>query len=148
MTDMFIEYIKTGKYQEAHSLIKNMKPDDVYNFIINLGFDTQVLALYTFVIFLLIEKESAELHYCAAVLIAQVFCYIDNAYSMGLFHARRAVLLAEDDPSYKEYLISYYYIPEKLLTFKEALSIAEQLALQDPGNIAAQQFFKDKDKII
>lgn len=139
----FLEYIKAGKYENAKDIVKDMSSDEFYNFIVELGFDTNILALYTFVIFLLIEKESAELQYCAASLIAQVFCYVDSAYSMGLFHARRAVALAPNDPSYKEYLLSYYYIPDKLLTFEEALVIAKELELQAPGNIAAKHFFQD-----
>src|SRR5205085_7137237 len=104
MNKKFIEFIKAGKYQEAKHIVKDMSHTEFYNFMIELGFDTNTLALYTFVVFKLLEQESAELHYCAAVLMGQVFCYVEGAYSMGLFHARRAAQLAPNDPSYKEYL--------------------------------------------
>jgi hypothetical protein len=134
----FLECVKIGSYKEAKRFIENMSCDELCQFIIELGFDADELSLYTFVTFLLIEKETPELHYCAAVLISQVFAYIEGAYSMGLFHARRAMEMAPEDPSYKEYLLLYHDIPDKLLTRKEAIAVAKELEFQDPGNLAAK----------
>ena len=143
MINNFLEYIKVGKYQKAKDCIKDMPGERLYYFLVDLGFDTNTIPLYTFVIFLLLENETAEFHYCAAVLIAQCFVYIEGAYSMGLFHARRCVELAPNDPSYKEYLLSFYGITDRLLSKEEAIEIATQLQQQDPGNIAAEHFFQD-----
>lgn len=139
----FIEYITIGKFKEAKECLVTLSQEQFYFFIIECGFDKGLLPLYTFVNFLLIENETAHLHRCAAVLIAQCFVHLEGAYSMGLFHARRAIELAPDEPTYKEYILLYYDIPDKLLSKEEAIEIATQLQQQDPGNIAADHFFQD-----
>jgi len=139
----FMEYIKVGNYTAAKLYIENFSHQELHDFIVGLGFDTGSIALYTFVALLLIERESPYLHYCAAVLMGQALVYVDGAYSAAFFHAQRAMKLAPDDPSYKEYLLLYYYIPDRLLSYEKARRIAESLLIQDPQNSTAKQFFLD-----
>lgn len=143
MIKNFLENIKVGKFEEAKAYIKDMSFEHMHNTLIDLGFKTECVPLYTFVTFLLIEKETAALHYCAAMLIAQCFVYIEGSYSMGLFHARRSVELAPNDPSYKEYLLLYHNIPDKLIGREEAEKIANALLLQDPCNITARNVLQN-----
>lgn len=143
MIKNFLQSVKVGKFEEAKAYIKDMSSEDMHNSLIDLGFKTECVPLYTFVTFLLIEKETATLHYCAAMLIAQCFVYIEGSYSMGLFHARRSVELAPDDPSYKEYLLLYYNIPDKLLNKEDAEAIANALLSQDPSNITARNILQN-----
>lgn len=143
MIKNFLQSVKVGKFEEAKAYIKDMSYEDMHNSLIDLGFKTECVSLYTFVTFLLIEKETAALHYCAAMLIAQCFVYIEGSYSMGLFHARRSVELAPDDPSYKEYLLLYYNIPDKLLNKEDAEAIANALLSQDPSNITARNILQN-----
>lgn len=143
MINNFLENVRIGKFKEAKACFKDMPFEQMHNTLIDLGFKTEFVPLYTFLNFLLMEKETAELHYCAAMLIAQCFVYIEGSYSMGLFHARRSVELAPGDSSYKEYLLLYYSIPDKLLSLEEAIVVAKELEVQDPGNVAANHFFQD-----
>lgn len=132
------QYIIFGHYKEAKAIsFDNMSENDFYNLITSIGFATESIAIYTFICFLIIEYESAHLHQLAAVLISQGLSHLEGAYSSGLFHARRAVTLSPDIISYKEYLLLFNTIPDKLLSDSEAKKISEEILLQDPNNITA-----------
>ena len=81
------------------------------------------------------------MHYCAAVRMGQALVHIDGAYSSAFFHAQRAVILAPPEIFYKEYILLYYSIPERLLSYEEARKIAESLLKKDLNNVTAKQFF-------
>jgi len=133
-----IQQIVSGHYKEARAMSFDvMSEKDFYNLVISLGFATESVAVYTFICFLIIEHESAYLHQLAAVLISQGLSHVEGAHSSGLFHARRAVELSPNTVSYKEYMLLFNTIPDKLLTDTEAKMIAEKILVQDPSNITA-----------
>jgi hypothetical protein len=91
MKNDFTKYIKNGDFANAKECINHFSPQELHNFIIELGFDTGSIALYSFILYLLTQRESAELHYCAAVLMGQALVYIEDAYSPAFFHAQKTV---------------------------------------------------------
>lgn len=133
-----VQHIVSGSYKEARAMSFDAIPEkDFYDLVIGLSFETESVAIYTFICFLLIEQESAYLHQLAAVLISQGLSHVEGAYSSGLFHARRAVELSPNTISYKEYMLLFNTIPDKLLNNTEAKLIAEKILMQDPINITA-----------
>jgi hypothetical protein len=135
-----MQHIISGQYKEAKKVsFDSMTQKDFYNVIMSIGFSTESIAIYTFICFLLKEYESAYLHQLAAVVISQGLSHLEGAYSSGLFHARRAVELAPNNISYKEYLLLFNAIPDKLLDDPEAKIIAEEIVSQDPTNSTARK---------
>ena len=72
------------------------------------------------------------------VLASGALCQLPGAYQIAWYHARRAVELAPDDIGYREFLLFFYGNPEALLTRAEAVAIAQDLLVRDPGNEAAR----------
>ena len=145
-----INYIKTGHFKNAQTISFDILPQkDFYDLIIELGFETESISIYTFICFLLMTDEKAYLHQLAATLISQALSHIDGAYSAGLCHIRRAIEIEPHNISYKEYLLLFNAIPEKLLNDQEAEYIAQEILKQDSTNLTALEFiaqFSDKTK--
>ena len=58
--------------------------------------------------YLLLDKESSELHYLASFLLSMGLNHLQGAYQTAFFHAKKAVELSPQDNSYKEYLLFFY----------------------------------------
>lgn len=134
MKNEFLIKIHAGKFKEAHMVIANLDHKKRNQFLLELAIDTQSIATYAFVGYLLTVQESPELHYCAAGLLNHAFCYLTGAYSTALFHARRAANLLPHDISCKEELLYYFGLPDQVMDSEEAQKIAKGILVQDATN--------------
>lgn len=130
----FLDAIHSGKYHQAKSIIGNMSPKDLSQFLVSLSFDTGSINIYTFVCFLLLECESTALHYCAAGILSHGLCMTEGAYSAALFHARRAAELSPDNLSSQVELLFFFGMPDQIMSATEAKKIAQKILLKDPTN--------------
>lgn len=134
-----IKYILIGDFKNAKTISFDVISEkDFYDLIIGLGFEIESIALYSFIYFLILEeREPAYLHQLAAVLISQALSPINGSYSVGLYHAKRAVEIDSNNITYKEYLLLFNVIPEKLLNDIQARKIAEEILAEDSTNNVA-----------
>uniref|UniRef100_UPI00386593EC hypothetical protein n=1 Tax=Treponema saccharophilum TaxID=165 RepID=UPI00386593EC len=68
-------------------------------------------------------------------------CFVDGAYSIGLFHARQ-LLAKEYSVKNLEMLLFFHDLPEKLVGRDEALKIAARILRLEPGNQLALRITK------
>lgn len=146
MKNTFLNAIHAGKYHEAKELVAILPTKGLVQLLVDMAIDTQSIALYTFVCFLLMEKESADLHYCAAGLLTNIFCDINGAYSAALCHARRAAELLPHDISCKIELLHYFGLPDHVMEKAEAKKIAQEILIVDPTNHIALNTVKIIEK--
>ncbi len=73
------------------------------------------------------------------MLISQALSHIEGAYNTGLYHARQAIQIEPKNITYKEYILLFNNIPEKLINDLEAIAIAKEILKQDPTNATALQ---------
>ena len=139
MKEKFLRAIHTGNYYEAKELTHNMSPDDLSQFLIDQAceIDSVSIDIYTFVCFLLIEREDLELHTNAAAILDLGMFFLEGAISGALSHARRMAELAPHDVSYKENLLSYLGRPDHVMSPEEGQSIAEAILASNPQNKTA-----------
>lgn len=138
MKDTFSAAISKGLFSKAHNILIQIPQEKQINFLLEIVLESSSVAIYTFVVFLIIHTgETAHLHYCAAEILTVGLTYLEGAYSAALLHARRAAELDPKDFSYKEYLLLFYSIPEHLIDAYEAHTIAEEILVQDPFNRTA-----------
>lgn len=98
---------------------------------------------------LIYEHENAFWNSVASTLLSQAFCYIPGAYRMAFKHMEKAMLLEPTDVNYKEGILFFYVIPDKLLEFEKAKIISEEILSIDPNNATAKKIINtinDKNK--
>lgn len=137
MKEKLKSLIILGKMKEASVVFKEMKYDEARDFILEIGYDTESIIIYSFVCSLLCEKESANLHYLASEILVNPLSFLVGAYNTALHHARRAIQLAPNDISFKEYLLLFYNIPDQLINKEEAIEIAREVVKKVPENKVA-----------
>ncbi|MGE7921126.1 hypothetical protein ACQKM9_19620 [Viridibacillus sp. NPDC093762] len=119
--------ILTLEFTEAKSIINSLTEKEIEDELLEVAFNTQSIVTYSFILNLIIENETASLHYIASVLLSQPLCHIDGAYQSAFFHAKKAIELDEDNIGLYEYILFFNIIPGKLLTDQEATVIENKI---------------------
>src|ERR1700722_17193418 len=110
----FINYLHKGEYHQAKALTKNISFDTLYDVLLKISFEKDSLLPYSFLIFMLLDKETAQVHHAASVIMSTALSHYNDAFSIGLLHARKAAILEPDILAHQEWLLSFYNIPEQI----------------------------------
>lgn len=127
LIENFKQNLLQNNYKNAEDISQKLSFREVFETIDRLAFDTKDISLYTFVVSLLLKKETAELHYLASNLLAMPFCFLEGGYVASLYHARKALELDPENINYKEYLLTFYNLPDQIMTKEEALKLAREV---------------------
>ena len=138
------EKILTGEFKEAHKIIDDIGINTIKDKLLDIAYDKESIEVYFFVLTLIEKHETSEMHYLASKVLSTALCHTKGAYNAALYHARKSIQLAPEDISYKEYLLLFYNIPEKLISDNEALKISQKILSVNPDNKIAQEIM---DKI-
>jgi hypothetical protein len=126
--------LASGDYAFAQVYFNQLSFPEAMEMVERLAFDTKDIALYTFVVSMLLKDEAARLHYLASVLLVMPFCFLDGAYRAGLYHARKCLELEPHNDDYKELLLTFYDLPDRLITNEEALRVAYEIVKNRPSS--------------
>lgn len=129
--------IVTGKFDDARTLIINFSTNELSEVLCVIADDTKSIIVYTFICYLLIDKELPKYHIIAAEILSVPLFSIPGAYNTALYHVKRALELDPDNIYYKESLLFFYSIPDRLISRDEALEIAREIIKVDPTNVVA-----------
>ena len=133
-----------GNFREAENIFKQYQIEDISKEIIFEAFEQSSIAWYSFVNFLLVKKENADLHDLAIGLLINPLCHYEGAYFSALYHTRRSIELTESkDVGFLEYLLFLHDVPDKVVSTKEALEVCKQIEMLEPGNQIVKAFIKD-----
>ena len=145
---MLHQFLLENKIDEAGMLIKNIDREllnkEIQDVLLEVSFSKQSMVPYAVILKLLFEEESANLHAFASILLSNPLCWIEGAYYAGFYHQKRAIELEPQNIAFKEYLLSYNLLPDKILSDEEALKICKQILKDDPDNIIIKQHFSTK----
>jgi len=140
MSNDFRELVLEGRFEDAIEVARGMAFDPLADTLQGLAFDTESLTCYGFAAALASADETAEHHYLAAELLtASPLNQIPGAYHLAYYHGRRAVELAPNDLSYKEFLLFFHRHPDNVMAEGEANRIARDILAHDPANTAAKR---------
>lgn len=131
----FINAISSGDFYSAKQILQAIPSETVINFLIDLAFETNLVGIYSFVLFLLLEKESVFFH-DIAIGILSVSMW-EGANAAAFLHARRVVELSPMDIKQQEHLLTYLGTPDCIMSYEEAINIANEILAQDPTNNTA-----------
>ena len=133
LLEQLLSFIKSGKYDDATKICSMYTLNQLKDFLLKAAYDTSDFSLYSFAQYMFIETDKIEWLKTALSLVIGPFCFVDGAYSIGLFHARQ--LLARDYSIQNlEQLLFFHDIPEKLINRDEALEIADRILKFDSSN--------------
>ncbi|MCA1032527.1 hypothetical protein LCL95_16060 [Bacillus timonensis] len=144
MKEKVKQLIMSGDFKEAKVLIEKESGDFLKQIILELGFDEESIGAYSFVFHLITINETSDFHYLASELLSTALCHLPDAYSIALYHARRAIELNPKDVSLKEYLLLFHDIPEQLISKEEAKEIARDIVNIMPNSTVAQNILKNE----
>jgi len=114
------------------------------NDLVEIVYETENMGVYFFVLDLIANEECAELHSIAFSLLCNVFNCIEGAYYLAYNHMKRAVEMDKDNYEYKEGLLLFYHVPEKILDKNEAMKIANEILLIALENPVANAILNEK----
>lgn len=134
--------IFSQSYQQAYELFESNNYEMMCELILNIAFETESIVVYTFILFLLLQKESAPLHSLAAQIITQPMSHVQGSYQAGLMHIRRALELDPNNFDYKEFLLFFYDLQEPLVNSLDAEQIAQELLQHDPNHVRVRETLK------
>ena len=135
MKDNFIDLINAGKFYLAKELLQSFSEKEFLTFILDLTFETNLISIYTFMVFLLLEEETVFLHECS-INVLQISMW-EGANASALLHARRVSELMPHDITQKAHVLSYFGNPDCTISRQEAIQMAQEILLKDPQNRTA-----------
>ena len=136
------EAIRLNDFCELEAALCGVGYEEVRGIFQEIAFDNRDLIPYTCVCMLLIKRETAQLHYLAAEMLALPLCHIEGAYVSALYHARKAVALDPEDITLKEFLLLFHNIPDMLIEVEEAQKIAQEVLKVRPDSFHAEEILK------
>lgn len=129
--------LKAGDFKRASELMKSHGTQELEDFIVSYASESEDVTAYLFILYLIFQDETAELHAIASVLLEFVFPYIEGATSVAFEHVKKANELTPSNVTYLEMLLFYYEVPEKLLSKGQAIETIESILMIDPDNSIA-----------
>lgn len=139
----FNDAILRGDFLTAKELASQMDMETLNDNLFLIAYDEENITPLGFINFLLVKEETSEYHYIASFLLSMALNYLEGAYQIAFHHAKRAVELTPNDISYKEYLLFFNTIPDKLLNNEEAQEIANEILEYEPTNKTALSIVSD-----
>lgn len=137
MLEKLKNYIMEGDFNLARSLYEKSDYEILEHDIHVIAYDTENVATYFFILDLIFHKNEPQLHYIACSLLCNPLVYIPGAYYLAYNHILQAIELDSENLKYKEYLLLFYNIPDKILKREEAVEVAKSILKIEPGNKAA-----------
>lgn len=131
-----------GNFFEAKFWASKLTDKEMFDCLMRIAFENQNILSYVFVTYLISIDNTAELHSLASDILGSPLCHLNGAYQGALFHARRALELDPNNIRYKEWILFFYEIPDRLVSREEAEKIASDILKENPSNWAAQKIFK------
>lgn len=142
-TTQIKEYIIAGKFIEARKIAKKIDLTTLGSELLNLAYDTENVAFYFFLLDWLFDEESAELQQITSTLLSSGLAWLAGSYKLSMNHLKRAIQLDPDKVEYKLSMLSFYEIPERLLSLAEAKKFAAQILEVCPDNTRALQILEE-----
>lgn len=131
--------ILDGNFLIAKEYVDDENYDSLENLLMDMaGIDSDNLSPYFFVLYLILENENAKLHEIASALLSFPYAWISGGYSVALKHLRKAMAFSPENMYYKELILFYHDIPDRLLSKEDAIKYAKQVLEVNPSVKVAQ----------
>ena len=103
-----------GFYHEAENVMLTIPLNAQRDIIMNLAYDTECIALYGFLRYMLEKNKTKYLLEMTIDVMINPLCFVEGAYEVALFHTRE-LLKIDFSVETMEKVIFFHDIPEKLV---------------------------------
>lgn len=134
--------ITESEFEKAEEFCRKLSVVELSGILDELAWEKEDVSVYLFIEYLLLKNECADYHRIAADLLQGALCFLSGANWVAYRHCRRALELEPENYRNKESLLSFYDIPDQILSMEEALKIAEEVLREKPDSIFAFQKYK------
>ena len=133
--------ISSGSFLEAKKLISSVDRKELRNILLTIGLDDQNICAYSFVCFLMIEKETIEYHCLATEVLIHAFSYLAGAYETALYHTRKSIELDPNNIENEAMVLFFHALPfiNPLIREEEAKAVALKVLKSNPDHMPAQR---------
>ncbi|MEI5893557.1 hypothetical protein DXB51_16110 [Bacillus cereus] len=136
--------IPSADFEEAKKLFENNSFEDFSEEMLYVTYENSSITNYSFINYLLLKKESSDLHDLAFDLLVNPLCHIEGAYHSALYHAKRSVeLTKEENVDSLLQLLFLHSVPDKLISDKKAIEICNKILELDASNEVAKETIKE-----
>lgn len=127
------------KFIDAEELYHTNDLQHFHDELISSAYENGNMINYTFLHYLLMKEESAELHNLVFSLFVNALTHIEGAYHCALYHVQRAVELTNEQDTFSlEHLLFLNIVPDKLVSDEQAIEICHKILALDPSNKTAK----------
>lgn len=142
------QIIREGNMREARDLILELDFLKLDELLAKIGFDNRdMIQLYFLVLDMLGERDEVEIHRLALSLLSMPLCIIPGAYFGAIYHLKKIIDLEPDSVNDKEYLLSFYTNPNRLISDVEAEGLVKEVLRAKPNSTIAIEILKILNKI-
>ncbi|MGX5481051.1 hypothetical protein ACWKTG_26420 [Bacillus thuringiensis] len=136
--------ITSADFEEAEKLFKNTNFEEFSEEILYVTYENSSITKYSFINYLLMKKESSDLHDLAFDLLVNPLCHIEGAYHSALYHAKKSVeLTKEENVDSLLQLLFLHSVPDKLISDTKAIEICNKILELDASNEIAKETIKE-----
>ncbi|WHY30134.1 hypothetical protein [Bacillus wiedmannii] len=136
--------ITSADFEEAEKLFKNNNFEEFSEEILYVTYENSSITKYSFINYLLMKKESSDLHDLAFDLLVNPLCHIEGAYHSALYHAKKSVeLTKEENVDSLLQLLFLHSVPDKLISDTKAIEICNKILELDASNEIAKETIKE-----
>lgn len=141
--DSLEEYIRAGRLETAATAMRLKSVSELEKMLSDLcsgGEQSLGIAVYGALVQLLRERDTdPELHLLAVSLLVNDLVWLSGAYSLALYHARRAATLRPNDVELMEQVLFFDCVPDPPLPADEAHAVAQRLLAMQPDNAIGRE---------
>ena len=106
-------------FDEAYEIVRSLSEEELEELMLDIGFKTMNLTVYSFMNYVLQREETSSIHSLISLLMAHPLCHMEGAYTISLYHARKAIELSPQDVSYYEDILFFEGNPHVYLSKEE-----------------------------
>lgn len=141
MKEELRKYIVEGDFKNAYELYHNYTAN-LEDYLVAAAYETGNLSFYLFSEYLILVEDKAYCYYMAAFLLVNAFTYVEGAYYIAFEYIKNAVKKDLDNIGYKEFMLFFYDIPDRLLSYEDAVQVAESILNIDKNNQIAKNIME------
>lgn len=147
ITKKLKEEIIKGEFREARKIANKLNDHDLEEFFLWQDYDkVEDIVFYLFLEDWALEVKDDKLLYLLSTLMASGLNWMPGAYYVALRHLKIAIEINSEDIYYKQFMLLFYEIPERLITLEEAEQYAREVLEVLPNDKASLKIIERLEK--
>ncbi len=132
-----VHFIHTSRFNESFEIFRTLSEDQQKELVFVEASHTDEISIICFAEFLISKENSYFNHSLAAEILSQTLCF-NGARGVAYYHAKEMLRLNPCVDA-RKLLLSFYAIPEKLLSCEYAVELAKDILCEDPDYEPAKE---------